>query len=83
MSVNRMDRLLWMQQKLIENGIVYKQQCADQFAVIPKTVQRDIEVLRGYYSENGKDLTYDRAVKGYRLLFAPNKHEGGAGACSK
>lgn len=67
MSVSRMDRLLWMQQKLIENGILYKRQCAERFSITLKTVQRDIDTLRGYYSENGKDLSYDRSVDGYKL----------------
>lgn len=68
MSSSRVDRLLWMQQKLMENGIIYKRQCAERFAITPKTVQRDIDVLRDYYSESGKDLAYDRGVDGYRLL---------------
>ena len=68
MPANRVDRLLWMQQKLMESGILYKRQCAEKFTITPKTVQRDIDVLRGYYSENGKDLSYDRSADGYRLL---------------
>lgn len=68
MPASRVDRLLWMQQKLMENGIIYKRQCAEWFAITPKTVQRDIDVLRGYYSENGKELAYDRSADGYRLL---------------
>lgn len=68
MSLNRIDRLLWMQQKILETGILYKSQCAEKFGVTAKTVQRDLEVLRGYYMESGKELSYDRSVDGYRLL---------------
>lgn len=68
MSLNRIDRLLWMQQKILETGILYKGQCAEKFGVTAKTVQRDLEVLRGYYMESGKELSYDRSVDGYRLL---------------
>lgn len=67
MSASRVDRLLWMQQKLIENGVLYKRQCAERFSITPKTVQRDIDTLRGYYSESGKDLSYDRSADGYKL----------------
>ena len=67
MSASRVGRLLWMQQKLIENGVLYKRQCAERFSITPKTVQRDIDTLRGYYSESGKDLSYDRSVDGYKL----------------
>lgn len=68
MSFNRIDRLLWMQQRILETGILYKGQCAEKFGVTAKTVQRDLEVLRGYYMESGKELSYDRSVDGYLLL---------------
>lgn len=66
-------RLLNMYEKLSRGDVINKKQFAKDFGVSEKSVQRDIEDLRAYLSENyenGDEVTveYDYDKGGYRLI---------------
>lgn len=69
MHNNRLDRLLYIQQILVQGSVLSKQQTADRFGVSEKTIQRDIDALRNYYadSEPRREILYNSAKGGYLL----------------
>ena len=46
MRNSRLDRILYIQQVLVQGGVLNKQQTADRFGVSEKTIQRDLDTLR-------------------------------------
>ena len=61
-------RLLRMNEQLSRGEVLRKNALASAFGVNHKTVQRDIESLRFYLTENGEgELCYDRKNDCYRL----------------
>ena len=42
MRNSRLDRILYIQQVLVQGGVLNKQQMADRFGVSEKTIQRDL-----------------------------------------
>ena len=46
MRNSRLDRILYIQQVLVQGGVLNKQQMADRFGVSEKTIQRDLDTLR-------------------------------------
>lgn len=43
MRNSRLDRILYIQQVLVQGGVLNKQQTADRFGVSEKTIQRDLD----------------------------------------
>ena len=66
---NRLDRILYIQQVLVQGGVLNKQQTADRFGVSEKTIQRDLDTLRNYFadSEPRREILYNSAKGGYLL----------------
>ena len=70
------DRILSMYTRLLRGEIIYKKELADEFHVNARSVQRDLDELRNFFSEqrlkdgNDQDLIYDQKHKGYRLVQA-------------
>ncbi len=63
-------RILSLYKKLSDGCIIDKAEEAKRFGVTVRSLQRDIEALRGIFSseENGKkDLVYDHKLNGYYL----------------
>ena len=66
---NRLDRILYIQQVLVQGGVLNKQQTADRFGVSEKTIQRDLDTLRNHFadSEPRREILYNSAKGGYLL----------------
>lgn len=63
-------RILSLYEGLNKGEIINKKAAADKFGVDLKTIQRDIEELRLYFSENpknAKEIIYDKREKGYKI----------------
>ena len=69
MRNSRLDRILYIQQVLVQGGILNKQQTADRFGVSEKTIQRDLDTLRNHFadSEPRREILYNSAKGGYLL----------------
>lgn len=65
-------RILTIYSRLVEGEIVNKKEMGEKFNVTEKTIQRDLEDIRAYFSENIeelglKNIVYRRHQKGYLL----------------
>ena len=62
-------RLLSIYARLLNGRILNKQELAQEFGVTARSIQRDLESLRSFLSNEmlGQDVVYDRAAGGYRL----------------
>ena len=69
MRNSRLDRILYIQQVLVQGGVLNKQQTADRFGVSEKTIQRDLDTLRNHFadSEPRRKILYNSAKGGYLL----------------
>lgn len=68
----KVNRILTIYSKLVHGEIVNKREMAELFNVNEKTIQRDLEDIRAYFSDNrenlgSKDIVYRRDKKGYSL----------------
>ena len=63
------DRILKIYSQLVNGDILRKKELAQQFHVTERRIQRDMEALRCFFTEEGlqQDIIYDRAARGYRL----------------
>lgn len=68
-GTQKIQRLLLMQERLLDGKVLHKTDCADEFHVTAKTVQRDLETLRIFFAErkDGREIIYDPQARGYRL----------------
>lgn len=72
----KMERILSMYTTLMEGGFLYKAQEAEKYGVSPRSIQRDIEEIRNFLSQNVKDtgvintVEYDRTKDAYHLVQA-------------
>ena len=72
-SNNKVERVLDIYRRLCDGAVVNKAQAANDYGVNERTIQRDIEDVRNYLSndmeENGyvNEVVYDYKAKGYRL----------------
>lgn len=64
-------RILDLMTRLINGEVLNKKLVANQYGVNERTIQRDIEVIRTYFTEKNsstgecKDIIYNRSVNGY------------------
>lgn len=68
----KVNRILTIYSKLVQGEIVNKKEMAKIFNVNERTIQRDLEDIRNYFSENRevigiKDIVYKHDKKGYRI----------------
>lgn len=63
------ERLLQIYSKLVNGEILKKKELAQHFHVTDRSIQRDMEALRCFFTEQGllQDVVYDTRVRGYRL----------------
>jgi len=68
-------RLLTMYSRLMDGKILRKRELADEFSIAQRSVQRDMEALRDFFSEEmmGREILYDTRERGYRLTHAAPK----------
>ena len=64
------NRLLYIHARLVTGEVLNKKELARQFCVTERSIQRDIESLRCFFTEQGmaQDIVYDKKLKGYRLV---------------
>lgn len=66
-------RVLEIYSRLIAGKVLRKQELAEEFGVTPRSIQRDIDTVRDFYSNktvfSGEtaEIKYDRSAKGFRL----------------
>lgn len=63
------ERLLQIYSKLVNGEVLRKKELAQHFRVTERSIQRDMEALRCFFTEQGllQDVVYDTRVRGYRL----------------
>lgn len=63
------ERLLQIYSRLVSGDVLSKKELAQQFHVTERSIQRDMELLRCFFAEQGlrQDVVYDKAECGYRL----------------
>ena len=61
------DRLLVIHARLVNGEVLNKKRLAQQFCVTERSIQRDIESLRCFFTEQGmmQDIVYDKKARGY------------------
>lgn len=67
----KIERVINLYNRLSEGEVLIKADEAARFGVNERTIQRDLEDIRAYYSENtesNRELIYDRSKKGYVLV---------------
>lgn len=80
---SKTERILAIYKMLLDGEVVSKQQIADLFHVTTRSVQRDIDDIRAYFSNNsdrtegGFSIIYDHQKKGFRLAGDSQKMTGG------
>lgn len=69
-SAGKSDRLLQIYSRLVGGEILRKGKLAQRFGVTEKSIQRDIDALRCFFTEQAlsQDVVYDPKAKGYRLI---------------
>lgn len=73
-STRKHDRVLKIYSRLLSGEIIRKQDLADEYRVTPRSIQRDIDSIRDFYSNRiGKneglaEIKYDRIAKGFRII---------------
>lgn len=69
------DRLLVIHARLVNGEVLNKKRLAQQFCVTERSIQRDIESLRCFFTEQGmiQDIVYDKKARGYRLEVSASK----------
>ena len=68
-SAYKSDRLLYIHARLVNGDVLNKKELAQQFCVTERSIQRDMESLRCFFTEQGmvQDIIYDKKLKGYRM----------------
>lgn len=68
-EANKSDRLLYIYSKLVNGEYINKSDLAKHFQVTQRSIQRDIEALRCFFTEQylPQDIVYDVKQKGYKL----------------
>lgn len=73
LSKDKIGRVLSIYTKLMNGGVVRKEEAAIEYGVNERSIQRDIEDIREFvqktsnYLENRNSIIYDRNRKGYYL----------------
>lgn len=68
----KVNRILTIYSELVQGEIINKKKMAELFNVSEKTIQRDLNDIRTYFSDNrervrSKNIVYDHNKKGYTL----------------
>lgn len=75
MKADKIHRILKISEKLAAGETVSKSRLAEEFGVTEKSIQRDIEDLRAYYSDRDySEIVYSAEKRGYFLDEDRNKY---------
>lgn len=76
-SVRKHDRVIEIYSRLVSGEILKKEELAKEYGVNPRSIQRDIDSIREFYSNQTTqgggiaEIRYDYLAKGFRLI---NEH---------
>lgn len=68
-QIYKSDRVLQIYSRLVSGQILKKSELAQQYGVSERSIQRDIESLRNFFSDQhlNQEISYDRALGGFYL----------------
>lgn len=75
-SIRKHDRVLEIYTRLLAGEVVRKQELADEYGVAPRSIQRDIDSIRDFYSNRGTkgseftEIRYSRILNGFQIVNA-------------
>lgn len=72
-ATRKHDRILEIYSRLLAGEVINKQTLSEEYNVNPRSIQRDIDSIRDFYSNRTTvgagvaEIKYDRAAKGFRI----------------
>jgi len=75
-ATRKHDRVLEIYTRLLSGEIIHKEDLAEEYGVTPRSIQRDIDSIRDFYSNRttyggeSAEIRYDRTAKGFRIVSA-------------
>lgn len=75
-SIRKHDRVLEIYTRLLAGEVVRKQELAEEYCVAPRSIQRDIDSIRDFYSNRGTkgseftEIRYNRILNGFQIVNA-------------
>lgn len=73
-GIRKHDRVLEIYTRLLSGEVICKQALAEEYGVTPRSIQRDIDSVREFYSNRATaggeiaEIKYDRSAKGFRMV---------------
>jgi len=75
-AIRKHDRVLEIYTRLLSGEVIHKEDLAEEYGVTPRSIQRDIDSVRDFYSNRATtvgeaaEIRYDRTAKGFRIISA-------------
>jgi len=75
-TIRKHDRVLEIYTRLLSGEVIHKEDLAEEYGVTPRSIQRDIDSIRDFYSNRtttggeAAEIRYDRTAKGFRIVSA-------------
>jgi len=75
-AIRKHDRVLEIHTRLLSGEVIHKKDLAEEYGVTPRSIQRDIDSVRDFYSNRATtvgeaaEIRYDRTAKGFRIVSA-------------
>ena len=75
-AIRKHDRVLEIYTRLLSGEVIHKEDLAEEYGVTPRSIQRDIDSVRDFYSNRtttggeSAEIRYDRTAKGFRIVSA-------------
>jgi len=75
-AIRKHDRVLEIYTRLLSGEVIHKEDLAEEYGVTPRSIQRDIDSIRDFYSNRtttggeAAEIRYDRTAKGFRIISA-------------
>ena len=73
-ATRKHDRILEIYSRLLAGEVINKQSLSEEYNVNPRSIQRDIDSIRDFYSNRATtgagvaEIKYDRLAKGFRIV---------------
>ena len=75
-AIRKHERVLEIHTRLLSGEVIHKEDLAEEYGVTPRSIQRDIDSVRDFYSNRATtvgeaaEIRYDRTAKGFRIISA-------------
>jgi len=75
-AIRKHERILEIYTRLLSGEVIHKEDLAEEYGVTPRSIQRDIDSIRDFYSNRittggeSAEIRYDRTAKGFRIVSA-------------